>query len=113
DVKVGAGIFYLVMNKSKWDALPDDVKAVFDQETGLKAALQFAKGWDETNPTTFEKFKKAGVDITELPADEMAKWQAKADEVNAKWASDLDAKGLKGTETLNKAKEILKGIQSK
>ncbi|NTV88824.1 MAG: TRAP transporter substrate-binding protein, partial [Clostridiales bacterium] len=46
DVKVGAGIFYLVMNKSKWDALPDDVKAVFDQETGLKAALQFAKGWD-------------------------------------------------------------------
>ncbi len=113
DVKVAAGGFYLVMNKQKWESLPDDMKAIFKEETGLKAALQFAKGWDETNPKTFEKFKAAGVEITTLPAEEMARWQAKADEVNAKWAADLDAKGIKGTETLAKAKEILKAIQAK
>jgi len=113
DIKTAAGGFYLVMNKQKWESLPDDVKEVFNQECGLKAALQFSKGWDETNPMTIEKFKAAGVQFLEIDQAELDTWKEIAMEVNEKWAKDLDAKGMKGTETLNKTLEILKEIQSR
>jgi len=113
DVKTAAGGFYLAMNQQVWDSLPEDIKQVFNEECGLKAALQMAKAWDETNPATLEKFKNAGVKIETIANEELARWREKADIVNKAWAENLDAKGLKGTETLNKMKEIIKDIQSR
>ncbi len=114
DVPVSAALWVVGMNQAKWDSLPADVQEILNQQFGAKGALEISSNvWDKNNPQIIEKFKKAGVEISTIAPEELATWKAVADETNAKWASDLDAKGLKGTETLNKAKEILQAIQTK
>lgn len=114
DAPVSAALFVVGMNQAKWDSLPADIQEIFNQQFGLKGAMEIsANVWDKNNPMILEKFKKAGVELGTIAPEELAAWKKIADEVNAKWASDLDAKGLKGTETLNKAREILQAIQAK
>jgi TRAP-type C4-dicarboxylate transport system substrate-binding protein len=114
DVNISCALWVVGMNKAKWDSLPADIQEIFNQQFGEKGAMLISSNvWDKNNPQIVEKFKKAGVEISTIAPEELATWKVVADETNAKWASDLDAKGLKGTETLNKAREILQAIQAK
>ncbi|SDI12062.1 TRAP transporter substrate-binding protein [Propionivibrio dicarboxylicus] len=101
DANVNAGVFFLVMNKKTWDALPPEVQKVFDEESGEKASQLFARAFDETKKMSTAKFVKAGGKIATLDAGETAKWRDKGKLVWDKWASDLEAKGQPGKAVLD------------
>ena len=85
----------LVMNKDKYNALPDDLRAILDAESGLKLST-FATGvMVDMDAPGREIGMGAGNNIIQLSEDEVARWKAA-------WRQSLSAgspiwKGLAST----------------
>jgi TRAP-type C4-dicarboxylate transport system substrate-binding protein len=94
----------LVMNKAKYDALPDDLKAIIDAESGAKLS-EFAAQvmWDFDAPAR-EKAVAAGNTIIQLDAAEVARWKEAAQPVIQRWIAEMDDKGIDGQALIDEAK---------
>ena len=107
DEALYAATIVLVMNKAKYDALPDDLKAVIDEASGAKLS-RFATQvmWDEDTPAR-KIAEEAGNTIVELDEAEVARWKAAAEPVIARWVADMDAKGIDGAALIEQAKSLI------
>ncbi len=98
----------LVMNKASYDAMPDDLKAILDAESGAKLST-FATQvmWDQDAPAR-KIAEDAGNTIVELDAAEVARWKEASAPVVAQWIADMDAKGIDGAALIEQAKALIK-----
>jgi TRAP-type C4-dicarboxylate transport system substrate-binding protein len=98
----------LVMNKAKYDAMPDDLKAILDAEAGAKLST-FATQvmWDMDAPAR-KIAEDAGNTIVELDETEVARWKEAAAPVVDQWIADMDAKGIDGAALIEQAKALIK-----
>ena len=97
----------LVMNKEKYNALPDDLKAIIDAESGAKlSAFATQVMWDMDAPA-----KKIAVDkgntITVLDEAEVARWKAASKPVVDRWVADMKGKGIDGAALIEEAKSLI------
>ena len=97
----------LVMNKAKYEALPDDLKAILDAEAGAKLST-FATQvmWDMDAPAR-KIAEDAGNTIVTLDEAEVARWKAAAEPVVERWISDMDGKGIDGAALIEKARALI------
>ena len=97
----------LVMNKDKYNALPDDLKAILDAESGAKLST-FASQvmWDMDAPAR-KIAEEAGNTIVELDEAEVARWKEAAEPVVERWISDMNDKGIDGTALIEQAKALI------
>ncbi|MDD9722491.1 TRAP transporter substrate-binding protein [Sulfitobacter sp. PR48] len=97
----------LVMNKAKYDALPDDLKAILDAESGAKLS-EFASQvmWDNDAPGR-ELAVKNGNNIIQLDETEVARWKEAAQPVIDRWVAEMDGKGLDGQGLIDRAKALI------
>lgn len=86
--------FYIVMNKRKYDALPADVKKVFD-EVSAEWVDKHARGWNDIDMEGRGFFESKGGKVIDLSDAEAAKWVEVVQPVIKRYASDMAAKGLK------------------
>ena len=95
------------MNKAKYEALPDDLKAIIDAESGAKLS-EFAAQvmWDNDAPGR-EKAVAAGNNIIQLDDAEVARWKAAAQPVIARWVAEMDSKGIDGQALIDQAKALI------
>ena len=110
---VGEEAFYtativLVMNKAKYDSLPDDVRAAIDAESGqrlseMAATVMWAK--DAPGRAIAED---AGNSIIQLSEAEVARFKAKSQPVIDRWVSEMDTKGIDGRGLIETAKGLIK-----
>lgn len=97
----------LVMNKAKYEALPDDLKAILDAESGAKlSAFATQIMWDMDVPGR-KIADDAGNNIVQLDADEVARWKAASQPVVERWIADMDAKGIDGAALIEQAKALI------
>ena len=98
----------IVMNKEKYESLPDDIRAAIDAESGLKLA--------ETAGQIMLDFDKPGRDIAEaagnsisvLPEAEVARFKAAAQPVIDDWIAEMDSKGIDGKALIEQARSLIK-----
>jgi len=88
--------FAVVMNKDKWNALPKDVQAVFDELGTQQAAWTGVYMDNHVNDSIEWSKKNHDIEITVLPEDERAKWDSQLKPLVDKWIADAEAKGLPG-----------------
>lgn len=97
----------LVMNKAKYEALPDDLKAIIDAESGAKlSAFASQIMWDMDAPAR-QIAVDAGNNITTLDEAEVARWKEAAAPVVERWITDMDAKGIDGAALIEQAKALI------
>ena len=98
----------MVMNKDKYDSLSDKQKAAIDGESGMKLA-EFAAQvmWDADVPTRAIA-EKAGNTITQLPAEEVARFKEKAKPVVDRWLTHMEGQGIDGQALIDQAKGLIK-----
>ncbi len=98
----------LVMNKAKYEALPDDLRAILDAESGMKLS-KFASQimWDMDAPAK-KIAEDAGNSVTVLDADEVARWKAAAEPVVNRWVDDMNGKDIDGAALIDNAKALIK-----
>ena len=99
--------FLFAMNKDSYDALPDDLKKVIDDNSGKELARLFGKAMDAGDVRGQEIAQKAGNTIITLDEAETARWKAAGEAVTKAWIADMDAKGLDGTGLYNDATALI------
>lgn len=99
--------FIFAMNKDRYDALPDDLKAVIDANSGVEFSA-FAGGQmqaDDAGPR--DAAIAAGANVIELTPEQVAEWKAAAAPVADAWIVEMDGKGMDGTGLRNRAQELI------
>jgi TRAP-type C4-dicarboxylate transport system substrate-binding protein len=101
--------FAAVMDKKKWDALPDDVKKVFN-ELGEEMHAWTGRYHDEENVNGALEWaqKEQGLTILTLSEEETARWDAKMEPIVDEWIVATEAKGLPGKQYIERIKELQK-----
>ena len=105
DYPLTMNTFVAVMNKSKWDALPDDVKKVIDE---LSAEMTVFTG-DYLDNHVEESLKwseeKYGLKTVSLKDEE--KWENVLKEVQMEKVKEAEEKGLPGQEFYDRLYELI------
>ncbi len=99
--------FILAMNKAKYAALPADLKAVIDKNSGQAAASMAGQVWDEQAVAVSDMVKKRGNTITTLTPEEAARWRKATEPVITGWVNAVKEKGQDGAKLLESAKALL------
>jgi len=86
--------FYVVMNKSKWNALPEDAKKVF-KEVSLQFQDKYGIASNDIDIEGREYLKKNGGQLVTFPDEEAQKWAKAADPIMERHIKDLEGKGYK------------------
>lgn len=99
--------FVLAMNKSKYDSLPDDLKAVIDANSGMDFSV-FAGGTqtDADGPAR-EVAVEAGNNI--ITVSDTTEWQELVLPIYDTWTADMKARGLDGQALIDQARSLMDG----
>lgn len=99
--------FFVTMNKDKWNALPDNVKAVI-KKINEEWIPQHAKAWDESDQEGLAFLKEKKKEIIELDAQEGKRWADAVQPVLSEFVDEMGKKNLPGKEALETAQNALK-----
>lgn len=98
----------VVMNQRKYDKLPEDVKKIIDETTGLAMSVEAGKVYDQTNAPMKQLCEKKGMQSLQLPLEEKNKLEKITMPLREKWVKDMEAKGLPGRAVLDAAIKYIK-----
>ena len=97
----------LVMNKAKYEALPDELRTVLDAESGAKLS-GFATGIMVAEDAPGRAIaEKAGNNIIQLDEAEVARWKEAAQPVIGRWVADMESKGIDGQALIDRASSLI------
>jgi TRAP-type C4-dicarboxylate transport system substrate-binding protein len=102
-------IFAFTMNQAKYDSLPADLKKVIDDNSGLVASAWAGETAFDAVVAPHQKIARdAGEKINFLPADEYARWEKAASQIDDEWIKTANAKGANGKALLDEARALIK-----
>jgi len=105
--------FAVVMNMDKWNSLPKDVQAVFD-ELGPQQAAWTGVYMDKHVESAMRWSKrKHGVKVFRLPKKEKAKWDSKLKPLVDKWIANAESKGLPAKAIVSDIKDFAQMYEGK
>jgi TRAP-type transport system periplasmic protein len=91
-----ASTFIFAMNRSSYDALPDDLKKVIDANSGPEVAALFGRAMDEVDVIGRGVAEKAGNELITLDAAETERWRKVAQKTTDDWIAEMNGKGIDG-----------------
>ncbi|WP_195821558.1 TRAP transporter substrate-binding protein [Roseobacter sp. MH60115] len=99
--------FVLAMNKDRYEGLPDDLKKVIDENSGLEFSV-FAGGTqaDSDGPAR-QAAADRGNNIVTLNEEETAEWKAVAQPIYDEWVADMNEKGIDGQALIDEARMLI------
>ncbi|MDF1715216.1 MAG: TRAP transporter substrate-binding protein [Antarcticimicrobium sp.] len=99
--------FVLAMNKEKYDSLPDDLKKVVDDNSGMEFSV-FAGGTqaDSDGPAR-EIALDLGNNIITLDEAQTAVWRDASQPIYDAWLKDMSDKGIDGQALLDQAQALI------
>jgi len=100
--------FFIIMNQSVWDNLPQDVQKVMASLTGDWAVDFTGSIRDQKDLAAREEIKAKGVEYITLSEDQKQLARKLLAPVQNQYAEALDKKGLPGTEVLQELKRMAK-----
>jgi TRAP-type C4-dicarboxylate transport system substrate-binding protein len=101
------GAFLIAMNKDRYDALPDDLKAVIDANSGVEFSAMAGRIGQEADAKARQIAVDLGNSITVLDAAQSAEWEAAAKPTYDAWIAESAAAGFDGQALLNDALGLL------
>jgi TRAP-type C4-dicarboxylate transport system substrate-binding protein len=97
----------LVMNKAKYEALPDDLRAILDEKSG-----DYLSGFAAQIMYDFDKPGRdlavaAGNEITVLDEAEVARWKEASRPVIGRWLAEMEGQGIDGQALIDRATALI------
>jgi TRAP-type C4-dicarboxylate transport system substrate-binding protein len=97
--------FFIVINKKKWDSLPEKDRAAMDKVSGEAAAKFLGARWQREEDTGLEKLEKLGVAVTRVEGELLAKMKEALAPIEKEWIEKAKAKGVDGAAALKMFKD--------
>jgi len=88
--------FIWAMNKDAYEALPDDLKAVIDANSGIEVSGWAGRAMDEGDKVGRQVVVDNGNTIVTMADAEVAKLRQIGETLTQAWIEDMNAKGLDG-----------------
>jgi TRAP-type C4-dicarboxylate transport system substrate-binding protein len=88
--------------------LPDDVKKVIDETTGLVMSQDAGRVYDNVRPIMKGFCIKQGMEALKLDPGQREKLAEAVKPLRAEWVNDMNAKGLPGKAVLEAAVKLSK-----
>lgn len=107
-VNMGFMPWWFAMNLDTWNRLPPDIQRIFE-ETGGEWYVD--KIFDSAFRASVAEIlpwiaKEYGIEIIELPPEEVARWNERLKPVLGKYAAELEAKGLPAKRLIEEARRL-------
>jgi TRAP-type C4-dicarboxylate transport system substrate-binding protein len=99
--------FAIVMNQGAYDALPDDLKAIVDANSGVEVARAFGTAMDEGDVRGLKIATDLGNNVVTLDEAETKRWKAAAQPTIDQWFADMQKLGVDGKALYEKAKALV------
>ncbi|MAY86199.1 MAG: C4-dicarboxylate ABC transporter [Pseudooceanicola sp.] len=96
-----------VMNRAAYDALPDDLRAILDAESGQKLSEFAAQVMFERDKPGRDLAESNGTKFVQLDAAEIDRWKAKSQPVVDRWIADMETKGIDGRALIDEARALI------
>lgn len=96
---------YLVVNLDTWNSLTPDAQQVL-LDLGREHSLMAAEVYDAAYVAISEKAVAEGIEIYELPDEELARWQEIGQQVTDDWIAAREAEGVPAQEMFDRMQEI-------
>lgn len=93
----------ITMNKRKYDSLPDDIKKIIDQTTGIVMSRDAGKVYDEMRLVEKEKCLEKGVQTIQLPPEDIEKLKSLTMPLREEWTQEMNNKNFPGKAILEAA----------
>jgi TRAP-type transport system periplasmic protein len=100
-------VLLFIMNKARYDALPDDLKKVIDANSGAALARDLGRKWDEWDQIGRAAILKRNLPIHVIDGADLAAWKAATKPMFAKWIEERDKAGDKGAELVRAAEALV------
>jgi TRAP-type C4-dicarboxylate transport system substrate-binding protein len=100
-------VLTLLMNKRKYDSLPDDLKAVIDANSGLPLVEKFGTVWDQV--TASNQTYAAGLPgavVHPLSEAAYSDMRQATSQIDAEWAAEVSKRDLDGKALLEGARAL-------
>jgi TRAP-type C4-dicarboxylate transport system substrate-binding protein len=107
DWSLGTTTYVLAMNKTVYDALPRELKAVIDANSGQHAATMAGTMWDLKAAAVISTVSEAGDPITTLLPEAVAHWRRDTEPVIAMWVKEMKERHVDGGKLLASARALL------
>ena len=101
--------FAFTMNLDKYNILPDDLKAIIDENSGVETARVFGAVMDAGDSVGLKIALEAGNNIVQLDEAETARWQEAAQPTIDQWFTDMEAAGIDGKALHEQAVALVAG----
>lgn len=88
--------FLWAMNRKKYESLPDDLRAVIDANSGLRAAAWAGRAHDRGDVLGRQVMVEAGNEVAEMSPELTAQIEALGEGVRTAWIAEMNRRGLDG-----------------
>lgn len=99
--------FIFAMNQQRWDALPEDLKAVIDANSGAEFSAFAGRQMQADDAPSHKQAMERGNNIITLSPEQVAEWKAAAQPTSENWVAEMDDKGMDGTGLRARALELI------
>jgi TRAP-type transport system periplasmic protein len=100
-------VFLFGMNKDVYESLPDDLKQVIDDNSGMALAKRIGKVWDEAEEPGLKAAEATGAEFYVIEGAELERWkQASRPAIDA-WIEQMDASGQDGAALVEEAQSLI------
>jgi TRAP-type transport system periplasmic protein len=100
-------VLLFVMNKAKYDGLPDDLKKVIDANSGAALSRDLGRKWDEWDQIGRAAVVKRNTPIHVIDGADLAAWKTATEPIFAKWIEERDKAGDKGADLVKAAESLV------
>lgn len=99
----------VVMNQRKWNSLPDNIKQIIDETTGLAMSTEAGRVFDVTNEPMKNLCLQKGMQVIQLDPAEKQKLEQLTIPLREEWVAEMNAKNLPGQAVLEAALQNING----
>ena len=107
DASLYTATFLFAMNKDKYNAMPHDLKAIIDANSGAAFSAFAGKQMQIDDAPGREQALDLGNEVTTLTPEQVAVWRAAAAPTVDKWIEDVKAQGLDGAALIEEAAALI------
>jgi TRAP-type C4-dicarboxylate transport system substrate-binding protein len=100
-------VFVTVMNKAKYEGLPDDLRKVIDANSGLEASKWAGKVQNDGDVPGLAVAEKRGNTIITIDPAETKRWRDAAEPTVDAWIAEMSGKGIDGKALVADARAMI------
>jgi TRAP-type transport system periplasmic protein len=105
-------VFLYGMNKDRYESLPDDLKTVIDNNSGMALAQKIGKVWDEAEEPGRQAAEEVGAEFYVIEGDELERWKEASQPVIEAWTQQMSANGQDGAALVEDARSLIEQYEA-